>query len=144
MASSDTVKLLKECDAGSKMAVSSIDEVLDKVSDDKLLHMLQKSKMHHEKLGNEIHEMLNKQGMDEKDPPLIAKGMSHVKTNFKITMDSSDATIAELMVDGCDMGIKSLYQYLHQYKAAEHGAKDVCERLIGIERGLRKELYSYL
>lgn len=141
---SDSVKLLRECDAGSKMAVSGIEDVLEHVKNKELLRVLEESRKHHEKLGNEIHEMLNKQGMDEKDPPLIAKGMSHVKTNFKITMDSSDATIAELMVDGCDMGIKSLYQYLHQYKAAEHGAKDICERLIGIERGLRKELYSYL
>ena len=46
----DTVKLLKECDAGTKMAVTSIDEVMDKVTDDKLKGLLQESKEHHKEL----------------------------------------------------------------------------------------------
>lgn len=144
MANSDTVKLLKECDAGSKMAVSSIDEVLDKVNDDKLLHMLQESKKHHEKLGNELHAMLNEMGESEKDPSAMAKGMSWMKTNVKIGMDNSDATIANLITDGCDMGIKSLYRYLNQYQAADEDSKKITYRLIEIEEELRKQLQKYL
>jgi len=63
---SDTIKLLKECDAGSKMAVTSIDDVLDDVQDEKLKKTLIESKDHHTKLGNEIHEQLNKNCADEK------------------------------------------------------------------------------
>ena len=144
MANSDTVKLLKECDAGSKMAVSSIDEVLDKVSDDKLLHMLQESKKHHEKLGNDLHAMLNEMGESEKEPSAMAKGMSWMKTNVKIGMDNSDATIADLITDGCDMGIKSLYRYLNQYQAADEDSKKITYRLIEIEEELRKQLQKYL
>ena len=144
MASSDTVKLLKECDAGSKMAVSSIDEVLDKVSDDKLLHMLEESKRHHEKLGNDLHAMLNQMGESEKEPSAMAKGMSWMKTNVKIGMDNSDATIADLITDGCDMGIKSLYRYLNQYQAADEDSKKITYRLIEIEEELRKQLQKYL
>ena len=33
MVNSDTVKLLQECDAGTKMAVTTIDEVLESVRD---------------------------------------------------------------------------------------------------------------
>ena len=32
----DTIRLLQECDAGSKMAVSAIDEVLDRTQDSAL------------------------------------------------------------------------------------------------------------
>lgn len=141
---SDSMKLLRECDAGSKMAVSGIDDVVDYVKDENLLKLLKESRKHHEKLGNELHAMLNEQGTEEKDPSIIAKGMSKMKTSVKIGMDSSDETIAELMVDGCDMGIKSLYRYMHQYQAADHSAKDICERLIKIEKELRKDLYEYL
>ena len=52
----DTVKLLKECDAGTKMAVSSIDDVLDKVTDDALKGLLQESKNHHKELERKIRE----------------------------------------------------------------------------------------
>lgn len=140
----DTVKLLRECDAGTKMGVTSIDETLDKVKDEKLKKLLQESKEHHEKLGNEIHEMLIKHKCEEKDPNPMAKGMSWMKTNIKLGMDNSDATIADLITDGCDMGIKSLYRYMNQYKAADEPAKDVCKRLISIEDALRKDLTSYL
>ena len=93
----DTVKLLKECDAGSKMAVTSIDEVLEKVNNSTMKQLLQESKEHHEKLGNEIHELLNEQGAGEKYPNPIAKGMSWMKTTMKMNMDNSDATVADLI-----------------------------------------------
>ena len=143
MSHSDTIYLLKECDAGSKMAVTSIDEVLDKVSNRDFLQLLIESKKHHEKLGNDLHEMLNRLGTEEKEPSPIAKGMSWIKTNVKLGIDGSDAMIAELIVDGCDMGVKSLYKYLNQYPEADKEAKEICKRLIGIEDELRRELYKY-
>ena len=144
MANSDTIHLLQECDAGSKMAVTSLDEVLDSVSNHNMLELLTESKKHQEEFGNDLHEMLNDQGTDEKEPSPIAKGMSWIKTNVKIGMDGSDKTIADLIVDGCDMGIKSLYKYLNQYPTADHSAKKICKRLISIEDELRRKLYDYL
>ena len=113
MEHTDSVKLLKECDAGSKMAVASIDDVLEKVTNSELKDLLQESKEHHEKLGNEIHSILNERGKSEKDPNPVAKGMSWMKTNMKLGMDDSDATVADLITDGCNMGVKSLHKYIH-------------------------------
>ena len=126
------------------MAVSSIDDVLDNVENSDMLKLLKETKEHHEKLGNDLHAMLNEHQADEKEPSAIAKGMSWMKTNVKMGMDHSDETIADLMVDGCDMGIKSLQRYLNQYPAAEKSAKDICNRLISIEDKLRRDLYQYL
>ena len=144
MVNLDTIRLLKECDAGSKMAVASIDDVLERVNASSLKGLLQESKAHHEKLGNEIHSLLNQYGKNEKDPNPMAKGMSRMKTGMKMTMDDSDATVADLITDGCNMGIKSLYRYLNQYKAADDTSKDICNRLISIEETLRKDLRDYL
>ena len=144
MVNSDTIKLLKECDAGSKMAVASIDDVVEKICDSSMKSLLQESKDHHEKLGNEIHSLLNQYGKSEKDPNPMAKGMSWMKTNMKMTMDDSDATVADLITDGCNMGIKSLYRYMNQYKAADDTSKDICNRLVSIEEELRKGLRNYL
>ncbi len=144
MGYTDTEKLLKECDAGAKMAVTSIDEVLDKVSDTGLKQLLTESKSTHEKLGNEIHSLLNEHGTQEKEPSLMAKGMSWMKTNMKLSMDNSDATVADLITDGCDMGVKSLSRYLNQYKDADHTSKEICGRLVSIEEKLCKDLRQYL
>lgn len=144
MESLDTVKLLQECDAGTKMAVTSIDEVLDKVSASDMKQLLQKSKSHHEKLGDEIHSMLSSHGNAEKDPSLMAKSMSWMKTNMKMTMDNSDESVANLITDGCNMGVKTLNRYLNQYSEADHASKAVCTRLISIEEELCKDLKKYL
>ncbi len=144
MENKDTIHLLKECDAGSKMAVTSLDEVMESVQDEKLKEILTKSKDHHEKLGNEIHSMLIQYHSEEKDPNPMAKSMSWLKTNMKMSMDKSDATVADLLTDGCNMGIKSLYKYMNQYPNAESKVKNLCNNLIDIERELRKELRGYL
>lgn len=144
MESMDTIYLLKECDSGSKMAVSSINDVLDNVKDTKLRQLLTESREHHEKLGNDLHSLLIKYDSEEKDPSAMAKGMSWLKTNMKLGMDESDATIADLMTDGCHMGIKSLHKYMNQYPAANHDAKDICNRLIDIEEKLCEGLKKYL
>lgn len=144
MANQDTIKLLQECDAGTKMGVSSIDEVLEKVQDDKLKKLLSESKAHHEKLQEDIEHLLRQLGSEEKEPNLMAKGMSWMKTNVKMGMDESDSTVADLLTDGCDMGIKSLYRYMNQYKDAEQEATAVAKRLIDIEAKLETELRKYL
>lgn len=144
MENNDTINLLKECDSGTKMAVASIDEVLEKIQDSKLKEILSESKKHHEKLGNETHSLLMKYNSEEKDPNPMAKGMSWLKTNMKMGMNESDATVADLITDGCDMGVKSLHKYLNQYQNADHSAKDICNRLIDIEEELRGDLRKYL
>ena len=126
------------------MAASSIDEILDKTENIKLKQLLSETKDHHEKLGNEIHTLLIKAGSKDQEPTPMAKSMSWLKTNMKLGMDKSDATIADLMTDGCDMGIKYLYKYLNQYTAADDTSKDICKRLISIEETLRQDLRCYL
>ena len=75
---------------------------------------------------------------------MMAKGMSWMKTNMKMTMDDSDATIADLLTDGCNMGVKSLNRYLNQYKAADAASKELCGRLVSIEEELCHSLRAYL
>ena len=143
---SDTIKLLKECDAGSKMAVTSIDDVLDDVQDPKLKRLLIESKDHHSKLGNDIHEQLNKNCADGKEPNAMARSMSWMKTNVKLGIgtEDSDKIIADLMTDGCNMGVKSLNKYLNQYENADEESQKLCMRLIKIEEKLCEELEEYL
>ena len=144
MIEQDTIKLLRECDAGIKMGVASIDEVLDYVKSSKLKELLSECKREHDNLNEEVQKLLDKYKDEGKDPNPIAKGMSWIKTNMKLGMHESDHTIADLITDGCNMGVKSLNRYLNQYKAADEVSKDIAKRLINLEEKLAVDIRSFL
>lgn len=140
----DTIKLLRECDAGIKMGIASIDKVLDDVQDEKLLAMLEAAKKDHQKLQGELEKQLEQCHDEGKDANAIAQGMSFFKTNVKMAINESDATIAELMTDGCNMGVKSLGRYLNQYPAADAKAKEIANQIIKLELSMCDKLRGYL
>ena len=144
MIEQDTVKLLRECDAGVKMGVASIEDVLPHVQSEKLSCCLTKCKTEHEELGDEIRQKLDDCYDHGKNPNPVAKAMSWMKTTTKLTIDDSDSTVADLMTDGCNMGVKSLNRYLNQYKAADEYTKDITKRLINLEQQLTLEMRQYL
>ena len=144
MIEQDTVKLLRECDAGVKMGIASIKDVLEDVKSDRLRRLLHTCKEEHEKLNDEIGELLKQYKDDGKDPNPIAKGMSWIKTNVKLAIEESDATVADLMTDGCNMGVKSLNRYLNQYEAADEVSKDIAKRLINLEEKLAIDIREFL
>ena len=144
MVENDTIKLLRECDAGIKMGISSIDDVKDYVENPEFLEKLVNSRDEHDKLDAEIQKLLEKYNDDGKDPNPMAKGMSWIKTNVKMAVNESDETIADLMTDGCNMGVKSLNKYLNQYEAAEERTKDITKRLINLEEKLAVDIRSFL
>lgn len=144
MVEPDTVKLLRECDAGVKMGISSIDDVLDYVRSEEFKRQLTKCKAEHEKLEREIDDLLNKYHDDGKAPSPMAQGMSWIKTNVKLAMNESDGTIADLMTDGCNMGVKSLSKYLNQYKNASEESKNIARQIITSEKSLNEVLRYHL
>ncbi|MBQ7800625.1 MAG: hypothetical protein IJ370_09035 [Oscillospiraceae bacterium] len=144
MIEQDTIKLLRECDAGIKMGVASIEDVIDDVKSEDFKKMLEKSIGHHQQLQDEIQILLDEYHDDGKNPNPIAKGMSYVKTNLKMAVDPSDSTIADLMTDGCNMGIKSLTKYLNEYEAADKKSKDLAKKVIGLEESLAQDMKEYL
>ena len=144
MIEQDTIRLLRECDAGLKMGVESIDDVLEYVGSEELSEKLSKCKTEHEKLNGEVQKLLGKYHDEGKDPNPIAKGMSWMITNVKLSLKASDHTIADLITDGCNMGVKSLNKYLNEYKAADEVSKDITKRLINLEEQLAIDMRGYL
>lgn len=140
----DTIKLLRECDAGIKMGVKSIGDVLDRVKNTDLKQLLNNCKDEHDKLDKELQQLLGQNEDDGKDPNFIAEKMAKMKTEMKLQMNETDNTIADLMTDGCNMGVKSLNKYLNQYAAADEKSKDITKRLINLEGQLALDIRKFL
>ena len=144
MIEQDTIKLLRECDAGIRMGTESIDEVVGSVRAPQMRDLLNTCRYEHAKLGTEIQSQLDRFQDKGKSPNPIAQKLSWMKTGMKLALNESDAAIADLMTDGCNMGVKSLNRYLNQYGAADEVSKDITRRLINLEEQLSVDLRSYL
>ncbi len=144
MIEQDTIKLLRECDAGVKMGVKSIDDVMDRVKNADLRQLLNACKDEHDKLDKELQQLLGQYKDEGKDPSFMAEQMAKIKTEMKLQMNETDHTIADLITDGCNMGIKSLNKYLNQYAAADEKSKDITKRLIKLEGQLALDIRKFL
>lgn len=144
MPNEDTINLLKECDAGAKMGIDGINRVINKTENKKLKSLLEKYLKDHEKLEGKIQEELKKFKDEEKDPSPLAKAMSWVKINVKLIKGEHDKVIADLMTEGCNMGIKSICRYLNEYSSAMEGIKGLCYDLVEIEENFSKDLRKFL
>lgn len=144
MIENDTLRLLRECDAGIKMGVSAINDVVDSVTDSALKDMLVSGRRRHKQLEEDIDKLLKKYDSTGKAPNPIAQSFSRMKTNLKMSLTPSDEAIADIMTDGCNMGIKSLSRYLNKYTAADERSKSITKQLISLEENILEDMRSFL
>ncbi len=144
MIEQDTIRLLRECDAGIKMGISSIHDSVKYVKDAQLKEILERSLEEHEQIKEHMQELLDDYHDDGKEPAAMAKGMEWFKTSVTLAMESSDDAVADFITDGCNMGVKSLARYLNQYKAADEKSKDISKRLIREEEQLAVAIRKFL
>ena len=126
------------------MAIEGINNVLDKAEDKLLISTLEKYLEDHENLEEKIQNELNKFNDDEKNPNPIARAMSWMKINVKLIKGEHDKVIADLMIEGCGMGIKSISKYMNQYPAAMENIKGLCYDLVEIEENFSRDMRKFL
>lgn len=140
----DTVNLLKECDAGLEMAISSLEQVKPEANADNFANMLDKYYNNHIKIQKDIDKKLVEYNSDGKKANPFAEAMSSMKTSFKLTTNHTDNEIADLMIDGCNMGIKSVSKYMNQYSKANQEIMQLANDIIVLEQNFSNELRQYL
>ncbi|MGN1090245.1 MAG: hypothetical protein ACI4Q6_07575 [Huintestinicola sp.] len=140
----DTRKLLRECDAGIKMGISSLDDVMNSVSDCRLEKLIKDGKKEHEQLRVRAENYLNRINDKGKAPNPIATAMSHAKTKTVTAFDKSDRAVARLVGKGCDMGVKSLGNYIEKYAAADQSCVQLADDIITAEKRLSESLEPYM
>ena len=142
---SDSIKLLNECDAGVKMGLSSLKEVIPHINDKHLKSLIATSIAEHKNIEDQIVDLLYRYNDSGKEPNPMAKSMSWLKINSKLTFsDDEDSTVASLIIDGCNMGVKSLNKYINQYPTAKCEVCDIAEKIISVENTLANDLKIYL
>ena len=140
----DTIKLLRECNLGCKMAVNSLNQILEYVANPEFADLVNKSIKEHEKLGDETAKKLVNAGSEEKEPGTMTSAFSWFTTEMKMMMKGTDGEAAKIMIDGCSMGIQSIGEKKNHFKEADSDSIRIATDLIEMEEKLIKELEAYL
>lgn len=140
----DTINLLKECSAGCKMASNSIEQLLPYIRDQGLKDLIYDYDSKHFEIGNECYMLLSKDNMEEKDPGMITKAMSWINTEMKMMIHENSHNIASVMIDGCNSGIKTISEYINNYKTASDESISIAKRFIKMEQEFMNDLLNYL
>ena len=142
--SPDSVKLIEECNKGVKMGISSINQVMEYVSDNDLCALLNDYKEEHQQIENEIKKKIKDYNDEIKDPNPLTEAMSIIMTNAKMMAKDRDAKIAEIMHDGCNMGIKSICKYINKYPDACKECIKIAADIIKLEDDFMQRLRKFL
>lgn len=140
----DTIELLKECDAGCNMAIESMEQINRYVTNDQLKALITKYNGAHIKLEEDIHRLLNNMGEEGQEPSPLERMGAWAQTELKMSMNGDIKKAADILTNGCNMGIKSLCEYKNTYKTADEKSVALCEKLCDIESHMVEDLQTFL
>ncbi len=140
----DTVSLLKECDAGLIMARDSLTQALNYAKAHNFSNMLKKYYDEHTKLETDVKNKLLENNEGEKKPNVIGRTAAKGMTNMKLMLNGRDEKIADIMMDGCNMGIKNVSKYMNQYGGSKEDALRLANSIVVLEQNFANELRQYL
>ncbi len=140
----DSIKLLKECSSGCKMAIKSIGQIYEYVKDQELANLLNGYRSKHQEFEEEIVRRLNESGKFDEEPSTMAKVCSWIDIEMKMLMKADDHQIAKLMMDGCNMGIQKLSEYVNKYTAASDENVKLAKEIIKAEEDFMMEMKQFM
>lgn len=136
--------ILNELNKGIKMGMDSISNVSEKVQDDRFKQDLKYQYDEYNKILNEINDELTKFDDFPKEINPMQKAMSWMGVEMNTMMDKSNSKIAELMIQGTNMGIIEGVKLLNQNPDADEEVKNVLNKFIKFQENTIEQLKKYL
>lgn len=140
----EDINALDEIHKGSYMGMDAIDFVLDKVEDSKLSDVLNNQYKHYKEVADKIEDIYSK--YDEGEPhktSAMNKAMTWFGIEKETLMDNSDSKIAELLLNGVNMGIIEGKKILNNKKLNKEVSK-IIEEYVSMQEESVEVLKTYL
>ena len=140
----NTKKLLGECNSGCKMAVDSMNQVSHYVTDEKLAGVIAKYSSKHKEIEVETFKLLAQEGQGEKEPGAFVSAFSWLTTEMKMMAKDDNQQAAKIMMNGCNMGIQSITETMHECADASEESMSLAKKLVRTEEDLMNEMKNFL
>ena len=129
-----------------KMGADSIINLLPKVEDGRLKSDMSVQLSGYEKFATRARDELKKMGVEAEEKGFMTKTMAKVGMEFNTMMDTSISHIAEMMIQGSNMGIIEMNKCINTCAryGCEDGAVGLAREIVEFEEKNLERMKKYL
>ena len=140
----DNARLLNFVYQNAQMGVDSIRQLMGIVENKELKEHLKTQFQGYEEFQNTARQMLVENGFDEKEISAFSKISTYLMINMQLLTDKSATHIAEMMIQGSNMGVIDAIKNLNECEDAEQDIRNLMEKLQKFEEHNIEKLKEFL
>ena len=140
----DNARLLNFVYQNAQMGVDSIRQLMGIVENKELKEHLKTQFQGYEEFQNTARQMLEDNGFDEKEISDFSKISTYPMINMQLLTDKSATHIAEMMIQGSNMGVIDAIKNLNECEDAEQDIRNLMEKLQKFEEHNIEKLKEFL
>ncbi|MCD7724357.1 MAG: hypothetical protein LUI12_02190 [Clostridiales bacterium] len=140
----DDAVILREIQKNTRMGMTAIDTILDKIGDDDFSLELSKQSLRYSEIHNmALDRLLEHQGeayRGNQISDMMLKGSIHINTALNI----SRGHLAEMMIQGSSRGLTDMWKTMRHHQPATLEAMELAQELVDFEEHNIEKLKEYL
>lgn len=136
--------ILNEINKAAKMGMDSISFVLKKVGDENMKENLTFQYSEYGKIVDRVNTEFDKYGEIPDAAPVSDKMMAWMGTQMNTMTDKSNSKIAELMIQGGDMGIIKCQKLLNHNQKADETVKNILNDFVTLQKNDIEQMKKFL
>lgn len=136
--------LLNEIKKNTELAMLAIDTLLPKSSDDMMYHELERQNLIYSSLHDKAVRRLVSNRQHLENPGKMTEWMMVNSLNVKTLLDVSSSHIAELMMQGSNMGLTSVVKQMNHTQEAGKEIMETAQELACFEEDCLKRWKEFL
>ena len=144
MDSNINLTILNEISKAAKMGMESISFVIQKVGDENMKENLSTQYSEYGKIADRVNTEFEKYGEVPDESPFGTKMMSYIGTELNTIKDKSNSHIAEIMIQGGNMGIIECQKLLNHNPQADEPVKNILNDFVVMQEDSVETLKKYL
>lgn len=138
------IDILKEINLNSKVGIEGIEFCIGKTDNSTLKAILNKQKKEYENINDRSTNLLLSLGEDDKEVSPIQKAMSWMGVQMNTLKDNSDSKIAEILIQGNNMGVVKGTKLLHEDDELDSTVRSILSDFISLQQQNIDSLKRYL
>lgn len=138
------IDILKEINLNSKVGIEGIEFCMGKTDNSTLKAILNKQKKEYENINDRSTNLLLSLGEDDKEVSPIQKAMSWMGVQMNTLKDNSDSKIAEILIQGNNMGVVKGTKLLHEDDELDSTVRSILSDFISLQQQNIDSLKRYL